>query len=220
MQDQTAARSFYDRISTAYDALADASEHGARERGLELLAVGEGEAALEIGYGTGHSVVELARAVGATGAVHGVDISQGMRKVAFARVSEAGLAGRVHLKVAAAPPLDYADATFDAVTLSFTLELFPLGAIPGVLSEVRRVLKPDGRLGVVSMATVRDGEHESVLERAYKWMHRHFPHIVDCEPIDLEGLLEASGYSLVAAERVEIWTMPVAIAVARPGSDA
>ncbi|HRX82504.1 MAG TPA: class I SAM-dependent methyltransferase, partial [Pirellulaceae bacterium] len=72
-----ATKSFYDRISHAYDAIADAGEHRARERGLEALAVQPGERVLEIGYGTGHSLVELAKAVGATGRVCGVDISTG-----------------------------------------------------------------------------------------------------------------------------------------------
>ena len=107
MQDQSAARGFYDRISAAYDAVANANEHRVRERGLEMLDVSGGEAVLEIGYGTGHSLVELANAVGVDGAVHGVDISQGMHDVSESRVSKAGLGDRVQLRVAAVPPLLY-----------------------------------------------------------------------------------------------------------------
>ncbi len=218
MQDQVAARSFYDRISAAYDALADASEHRARERGLEMLGVSAGEVVLEVGYGTGHSLVELADAVGVDGAVHGVDISEGMRDVSESRVRMAGLAGRVQLRVAAVPPLPDDDATFDVVAMSFTLELFPSEVIPTVLAEFARVLKPGGRLGVVSMATVPEGDHESAIERAYRWMHRHFPHIVDCQPIDVEAVLAAAGFEVVQADRIEIWTMPVAAVVARPAA--
>ncbi len=218
MQDQGATRSFYDRVSAAYDALADAGEHRARERGLEMLGVSAGEVVLEIGYGTGHSLVELANAVGVDGAVHGVDISRGMHDVAESRVTKAGLGDRVRLRVAAVPPLPCDDESFDAVTMSFTLELFPSEVIPTVLAEVARVLKPDGRLGVVSMATVPQGDHESALERAYKWMHRHFPHIVDCQPIDVEEVLAASGFEVAHDERIEISTMPVATVVARPAA--
>ena len=218
MQDQSAAKSFYDRISAAYDALTDANEHRVRERGLEMLGVSGGEVVLEIGYGTGHSLVELANAVGGDGAVHGVDISQGMHDVSESRVGKAGLDDRVQLRVAAVPPLPYDDETFDAVTMSFTLELFPSEVIPTVLAEVARVLKPDGRLGVVSMATVPEGDHESVMERAYKWMHRHFPHIVDCQPIDVERVLAASGLDVAQDDRIEIWTMPVAAVVAIPAA--
>ena len=159
MADNT-TQHFYDRISHAYDLIADGGEHKARERGLKLLDVQPGEAVLEIGYGTGHSLVALAQAVGTTGRVTGVDLSPGMREVAQKRVAEADVAGTVELLVAEVPPLSFDSGSFDAVTMSFTLELFPLDVIPAVLSECRRVLKPGGRLGVVSMATVPPGEHE------------------------------------------------------------
>jgi demethylmenaquinone methyltransferase/2-methoxy-6-polyprenyl-1,4-benzoquinol methylase len=99
------------------------------------------------------------------------------------------------------------------VYTSFTLELFPAADIPVVLAEARRVLKPGGRVGVVSMATVRPGHPTSALERTYVWMHRHFPHLVDCRPIDTEGVVAAAGFRVTAVEDLEIWTMPVRVVV-------
>lgn len=206
---------FYDRISHAYDLIADGGEHRARERGLELLDVQRGESVLEIGYGTGHSLVQLAKSVGPTGRVTGIDISSGMRAVAQKRVAEAGVDQVVEFQVGAVPPLPMASGLFDAVAMSFTLELFPLDTIPIVLSECRRVLKPEGRLGVVSMATVAEGQDPSLLERTYVWMHRHFPHIVDCQPIPLEEKLAEAGFRLEKRERIDLFSMPVAIVVAR-----
>jgi len=209
------ARQFYDRISGAYDAIADGGEHKARERGLQVLAVQPGDHVLEVGYGTGHSLVALAEAVGEGGRVSGIDISEGMRDVAAKRVAEAGLADRVELTVGEVPPLPYDDNRFDVVSLSFTLELFPLESIPAVLTEIRRVLKDGGRLGVVSMATVLPGEKDSALEITYKWMHRHFPHIVDCQPIEAERFIGDSGLMIQQQERLSLFTMPVAVVVAQ-----
>ena len=206
---------FYDRISHAYDLIADGGEHVAREKGLELLSVQPGESVLEIGYGTGHSIVTLAKAVGERGRISGIDISPGMRDVAIKRVTDAGCKGQIELLVQSAPPLPFADASFDVVVMSFTLELFPLETIPNVLAECKRVLKPSGRLGVVSMATVEAPDQESVLERTYVWMHTHFPHIVDCQPIPLETMLRDAGFTLAKHERMDLFTMPVAIAVAK-----
>jgi demethylmenaquinone methyltransferase/2-methoxy-6-polyprenyl-1,4-benzoquinol methylase len=45
-------------------------------------------------------------------------------------------------------------------------------------------------------------------------MHRHFPHIVDCRPIDAAGFVEAAGLALQQEKRASIWTMPVSILVA------
>ncbi len=207
------AKTFYDRISNAYDALADSNEHVAREKGLAALNVAAGERVLEIGYGTGHSLVQLATAVGPEGHVSGVDISAGMETVAQKRVDEAGLTERVSLSVADVPPLDYADGEFDVVSMSFTLELFALNLIPTVLQEIRRVLKPGGRMGTVSMALSKPGEQDSALEKTYKWMHQHFPHIVDCQPIAAEGLMREAGFEIQDSETMEIWTMPVAVVV-------
>jgi len=211
--DEKLTKSFYDRISHSYDLLADSNEHVAREKGLAALDIDEGEKILEIGYGTGHSLVALAEAAGATGLVYGVDISDGMKKVSEKRVTEAGVADRVKLSVANTPPLPFKNHTFDVVSLSFTLELFPLETIPEVLLEIKRVLKPGGRLGVVSMALPKEEEKDSFLEKTYKWMHQHFPHIVDCQPINAVGLLKEAGFSIKEDVVLDIWTMPVAVLV-------
>lgn len=215
-QDVQSARSFYDRISHAYDLISDAGEGAARNKGIELLDVQPGERVLDIGYGTGSAVVELANRTGQGGQVCGVDISSGMQKMAQKKIDEGGLDADVELQVGSATDLPYADDTFDAVYMSFTLELFPEDDIRRVLAEIRRVLKADGRLGVVAMATVRDGDKDSMLEKTYKWTHRHFPHIVDCRPIDLEGCITAAGYEMTADHRMDIFTMPVAAVVAVP----
>jgi demethylmenaquinone methyltransferase/2-methoxy-6-polyprenyl-1,4-benzoquinol methylase len=216
-QDVEAARHFYDRISSVYDALADASEGACRERGLTLLAPAGGERALELGFGTGHGLVGLARRVGDGGRVVGLDVSEGMAREARKRLEAEGMADRVELRVAEAPPLPFPAASFDVAFASFTLELFPEPALPAVLAELQRVLRPSGRLGVVSMATPGEGESESALSHTYRWLHRHFPHIVDCQPIQIERFLEEAGFELSAQERMSIWTLPVAIVVARQG---
>ncbi len=219
MNESTAARhesnrAFYDRISVAYDLLSDASERSARLAGLEALALQPGERVLELGFGTGNEILDLAAKVGAGGQVCGVDISTGMLAVARKKIETAQLSAPVDLRVADARSLPFADAGFDAVYTSFTLELFPDEDIPLVLAEVRRVLCAGGRLGVVSMAVVPPGEQSSALERAYVWMHRHFPHIVDCRPIDLETTLKAAGFRLARTIPLEIWTLPVTAALA------
>ena len=210
---QNPTQTFYDRISHAYDLIADGGEHKARERGLELLDVKAGETVLEIGFGTGHSLVSLATSAGDSGHVTGIDVSPGMKDVASKRLTNANLQSSVDLLVGIVPPLPCKDQQFDVVFMSFTLELFPAETIPAVLAECRRVLKPGGRIGVVSMAKVQENQDESLLERTYIWMHAHFPHIVDCQPIPLEQLLQSAGFSLAKHERIDLFTMPVAIVV-------
>jgi len=216
-QDVEAARHFYDRISGVYDALADASEGACRDRGLDLLAPAPGESAFELGYGTGHGLVELARRVGDSGRVVGLDVSEGMAREARRRLEKEGFRGRVDPRVGAAPPVPFPDRAFDVVWMSFTLELFPEASIPDVLAECARVLRPGGRLGVVAMATPPEGRGESALSHTYRWLHRHFPHIVACQPIDAPGFVRDAGFELRAEERMSIWTLPVVLlTAARP----
>lgn len=217
-----ATRAFYDRISRAYDLLADAGEHDARDAGLRLLGVRARERVLELGFGTGHALVQLARAVGESGSVCGIDLSPGMTEVARERLLAAGLLERVDLRCGDVPPLPYLDGSFDAAFLSFTLELFPDETISAILAELRRVLRPEGRVGVVAMSAPPSGARDSLLERAYRWMHRHFPHIVDCRPIDVEGTLRAAGFRITRRTGLEIWTLRVAavVAIAPPSVSA
>ncbi len=206
---QTTNQSFYDRISQAYDMIADGNEHKAREAGEKALQLQPGERALEVGFGTGNSLINLAQAVGANGEVCGIDVSPGMLSVAQGKLADKGLSDRVHLTVGNARSLPYEQSSFDAAFMSFTLELFALEDIPTVLAEILRVLKPGGRFAVVSMATVRKGEHASILEKTYVWMHQHFPHIVDCQPIDASQFLRDAGFDVRQEWEMDIWTMPV-----------
>ena len=213
-QDIDAARAFYTRISSVYDALADRDEHRARQMGLTLLDAQAGEHVLEIGFGTGSSLVGLATAVGASGRVCGLDLSPGMKAVAEQRLRSTEASATVDLRVAAVPPIPFADMAFAATFTAFTLELFPDDTLPTVLREVRRTLCAGGRLAAVSMDVGTAEQRRAAPERIYTWMHRHFPHIIDCRPIDVEQRLGQAGFTIQRSERLEIWGLPVVACLA------
>ena len=204
-------KSFYDRISSVYDLIADANEHMARDRGLERLAIAPGENVLVVGFGTGHSVVALARGVGRTGKVMGIDISDGMLSVARKRIADEGVADHVDISLGDARHLECSDNQFDAVFMAFTLELFDDNDIPRVLNEIRRVLRPGGRFGVVAMS---QEPHATLMTDIYVWMHRHFPHWVDCRPISVAPRLQQAGFAVEHTETLSLWGLPVAVVVA------
>src|SRR5512147_2098615 len=90
-----AARASYNRLSRWYDFVAGGTEEKYRDWGLEKLAAQPGEKILEIGFGTGHCLVSLAKAVGPAGHVLGLDISDGMLAIARQRLQQEGLEDRV-----------------------------------------------------------------------------------------------------------------------------
>ena len=117
---------------------------------------------LELGFGTGHGLAALARAVGPTGAVFGLDLPRRWSKLAKDRLAKAGLLERCQLRRGDATALPYPPDALDAVFMSFTLELFDTPEIPSVLGECKRVLRPGGRIVVVGMS--KDGPGERLVK--------------------------------------------------------
>jgi ubiquinone/menaquinone biosynthesis C-methylase UbiE len=205
------AKRSYDRISKYYDYLTGAFERRYAEMALERLSIVEGETVLEIGFGTGHCLKRIAEFIGQMGKVYGIDISSGMMEITKRRLEKAGLAKRAELYCGDAASLPFEDNTFDAVFTSFTLELFDTPQIPKVLEQIKRVLKPGGRLGVASMSKENGA---SIFLRLYEWIHNKWPKYVDCRPLYVEQSLIDAGYQIKSAEKVKLFRLPMEIIVA------
>ncbi len=184
----------YDRYSRWYDWISGSFERKYAEAGLAQLAVQQGEHVLEIGYGTGHMLLALAKQVGSTGKVVGIDISKGMFEITCRRLQKSNFTDRVNIVCGDAVILPFESNTFDIVFMSFTLELFDTPDIPRLLLECQRVLRKGGRMGVVSLS--KKGA-EGVITRIYEKLHSIFPKWIDCRPIYLSHILTENGFQVV-----------------------
>lgn len=132
---------------------------------LSELAVESTDHVLEVGFGPGIGI-ERAAAAASDGFVAGVDYSREMVEMARARNAAAIDAGRVDLRYGSADDLPFEDATFDGAFSINSMQLWP-DAVAG-LGEMRRVLKPGGRvaLGFTPVAGQSPTEVRPLLTRA------------------------------------------------------
>jgi ubiquinone/menaquinone biosynthesis C-methylase UbiE len=112
----------------------------------QALALRSGERVLDIGVGPGFLAAEMAAEVGALGRVCGIDPSESMLAVAGTRAVPEGGAP-FELRSGNANNIPYRDGSFDVATATQVLEYVP--DVPGALAEIRRVLRPGGRVLVL-----------------------------------------------------------------------
>ena len=135
-------------VARRYDLLNDLQSFGLhrrwKHRAVALAQPQPSDRALDLCCGTG----DLAQLLAATGAdVTAVDFSTAMLEVAEQRQKTKGKGGKLEFQQGDAQQLPFADASFEVVTIGYGLR--NLASVDAGLSEMRRVLKPDGRLVIL-----------------------------------------------------------------------
>lgn len=205
----------YDRLATLYDWFVSPLEASTRQRALELLSVEPDERVLELGCGPGHALVSVARLLDQTGQVIGLDAAPRMLHRASKRAAQSEGDERIDLVLGDARSLPIAQEAVDVILLEDTLELFSQDEMQTVLTECRRVLVPDGRIGVITME--RDDAEDQRFIRAYESVFEHLPGYdrVGCRPIYARQILEAAGLCIESQERLrraKVWPVEILIA--------
>lgn len=150
-------------------------ERAFREKTLEMAELRTGEWVLDVGCGTGTLAIAAKRRVGPTGAVYGIDASPEM--IARARKKAKKNAVDVSFENAAAEQLPFSNSTFDAVLSTVMLHHLGRQARQKCLDEIRRVLKPGGRVLAVDFGdSARD--HRGLLARFHRHGYVKFPDLM------------------------------------------
>lgn len=141
----------YDLVNT----LISAGLHRQWKRAVvRLLEVPPGGRAVDVCCGTGDLAILLARRVGPGGRVVGIDFSDEMLQIARRRATAAGVSAVCRFAEGDAERLALPDREFDAATVGFGIRNV---VHPDVaLRELRRVLRPGGRLGVLEFSRPRN----------------------------------------------------------------
>jgi ubiquinone/menaquinone biosynthesis C-methylase UbiE len=112
---------------------------------IDQLEIQPTDHVLEIGFGPGHGILLVARLV-TQDKVVGVDLSDTMLQQALRRSAAAIATGNVELRLGDASKLPYPDDTFHKV-FGTNVAYFWKDPV-ATLQEIRRVMKPGGRLAV------------------------------------------------------------------------
>lgn len=132
-------------------------ERDFRDKTVDVAHIAPGERVLDVGCGTGGLAMAVKRRVGEKGEVHGIDASPEMIARARRKARKAGV--DVAFEPAAVEHLPFADGTFDSVLATIMLHHLPEDVRRRGLREMRRVLKPGGRLFVVDFGGEAHGRH-------------------------------------------------------------
>ncbi len=197
--DENSARKKFDSVAKYYFWIMGALEIKPNNIALKMINIKKGEKVLDLAFGTGWVLERIVQLVGTENITYGLDYSAGMKKVALNNLKKKGLDTSVELVTANVKQMPYGDNNFDVIYVSFLLDLLSEEDISKALSEIKRVLKPDGRFMVVSMTKNGTGIYR-VARRLYEWMYYKWPTILgyrtSCRPIYIENDLLRAGFKI------------------------
>ena len=192
----------YRRIAPSYDLWAWLTESNARDRCLEMAAIKNGEAVLEVAAGTGLAFDRILKS-NPSGRNEGIDLTEAMLMRADRRAAKSGL-DNYRLRVGDAYDLDFPDDSFDVLINNYMFDLLPQQDFLTVLSEFKRVLRHGGRLAMVNM-TNGENWHNGIWERIY----RINPALLGgCRSVLLLPQLEMCGFIQTKREYISQLTFP------------
>ena len=166
------------------------------------LALRQGDRVLDVGVGPGLLAEEMAAEVGSGGRICGIDISDSMLAIARTRADVPGGPG-IELEFAPAGRIPHSAESFDVVVSTQVFEY--IDDVAGALDEVRRVLRPAGRVVLLDTdwgSAVWRSNDDARMARVLKAFEEHAadPHL----PRTLAGVLDKSGFTVTHRQVVPI----------------
>jgi len=175
-----------------------------RERLVELARLQPGESVLDVGCGTGTLAIAAKQRVGAAGVVHGIDASPEMIARATRKATKGGV--DVTFRTAVVEALPFPDRQLDVVLSTLMLHHLPRTTREQSAREIRRVLKPGGRVLAVDFGM--PGRHrKGIISHLHRRGHLTLDSVIE--------LLSASGLTVVESGTVGVRDLHFTVATAR-----
>ena len=143
----------FDDIAVKYDFLnrflSAGIDIGWRKKAIRQLKELHPKKILDVATGTA-DVAIMASGILKPEKIIGIDISDGMLEIGRQKIAKQGLNGIIELLNGDSETINFGDATFDAITVAFGVRNFQ--HLEKGLSEIKRVLKPGGKLVVLEFS--------------------------------------------------------------------
>lgn len=160
---------------------------------FELYPDIEPQRILEMGCTVGNSLVAVARLF-PQAEVHGIDVGAGLLEYAHARAARLGVP--LHFKQASAEATGYADDSFDVVFTSAVLHETSAKALPRIIAECLRVLKPGGVMIHLEVPfRAEEADAFQLLRSDFEARYNNEPFWMGAVSADLVGLAARTGFS-------------------------
>ena len=200
------ARHFYDWLGKGQD-WAELYDSKAKERALSRLDLTSGLAVLNVGLGTGKADAIIQSVVAPGGTAYGLDLSTVMLRLAYQRSSALLCAGDARC-------LPFASSSFSRLLSTYVLDLLPASDLPRVLADFQRVLKPGGRMVVVSLTEGVNAASRVVIG-LWKAAYGLSPVACGgCRPLQLAHMVRQANFCQVEREVVVQLGVPSEIVIA------
>lgn len=162
-----------------------------RQLTIDQAQIQSGEAVLDVGCGTGDLTLLAKQRVGAAGRVCGIDAGPEMIEVARRKAAKRHT--EIDFRVEPIEALTFPDQSFDVVLSSLMMHHLPDDLKPRALAEIRRVLKPGGRVLIADFKRPTDRLGRGLLGLT---MHGHMRQGTQ----DLPALLEEAGFTSITVD--------------------
>jgi len=161
-------------------------ERALREMTVNLAQVNPGNCVLEVGCGTGTLTLAAKRQAGSSGKVFGIDVIPGMIEVSRRKAAQAQV--DVTFQLGSIDDIPFPADQFDVVMCSFMIFHMSEMVRRKGITEIYRVLKPQGRLLVLDLALPAQPLPRAIARALFGGMLQH-------DLRELLPLMETSGFS-------------------------